>query len=164
VGYAPLVTTIELDPPDPGVSTHKLDFALTPKDLARASKQEVEKNAPKSRFLPDGSPYAGFALLGRPIPDMPPPYGLLDVQVMDTANNNPLRYAYIWVYELNQGAKTDVNGRYVIGPIPHGTYTIIAMVYDYWMRDQTVEIRPPAPVEEHTLSLAKVQLWMHPQP
>jgi hypothetical protein len=96
-------------------------------------------------------------------------FGIIDITVMEEEMCNPpmpLPHAYIWVTELNQGACTDLRGRFIIGPVPPGKYTIRALKNDYVdgfnypVPTIVVPIRQPGgrvPVIESTL-------WLHGQP
>jgi hypothetical protein len=155
-GYQPLQVVVQANPPDPGLRTHVMNFALTP-----ISNETTQTSA----FLPDGSLMYSFANS----PDykkVPVPLSFLDIQVMEKTENKPLPYAYIWVYELRQGARTDQNGKFLIGPIEPGTYTATAMKYDYFVprEYQHFIADVPKPKSSNSISTAKLVLWMMQQP
>jgi hypothetical protein len=161
-GYQSLRTTVQANPPDPGEINHERNFTLTP-----ISKKEIIPETPsESSFLPDGSLLNSFALSKIGLKDIPEPHCILEVQVMDTFENKPIPYAYIWIHELKQGARTDQIGQFVVGPIEPGIYTVTPLKNDYIVpygnRPRKIVVPTLKSTEDFTKT--RLVLWMLQQP
>jgi hypothetical protein len=157
-GYQSLHMVVQAYPPDPGVIKHEQDFALSPITNKRAFSDTALM---PSSLLADG--YLRYSLADSVLPG---PHCFLHVQVMDEMENKPLPFAYIWVHELRQGARTNQEGSFLIGPIEPGTYTVTPMKYDYFVpnnyKNFTIDVS--APKSSDAVSTAKLVLWMIQQP
>ncbi|MBU0507223.1 carboxypeptidase-like regulatory domain-containing protein [bacterium] len=162
-GYEPLFTVAGIEPPDPGLLVHSLDFSLSP--VAEIAAEE-EKESP--RFLPDGKPlYA--SLRGGPMarPTLPNPFGLLRIRVVDGwRDNQPLPFAYVWIFELEQGARTDANGEFICGPLEPGRYTVRAMksAYNPCPEGGRVEVEVTPYMDSSLQYTTDIEICMYEQP
>jgi len=157
-GCQSLHMVVQAYPPDPGVIIHEQDFVLSPITNKRAFPDTAKAS---SSLLPDG-----FLRYSVADSESPGPHCFLDIQVMDETENKPLPFAYIWVHELRQGARTGQYGTFLIGPIEPGTYTVTPMKYDYFVPREyerlTVDV--PAPKSRNAISSTKLVLMMVQQP
>ena len=168
-GYRPLQTVVSTNPPDPSVFSHRRDFKLASVGSVMPGVQEVVNDSAAGRFLPDGRVIASRANSPFALAEHPGPFGFIEVEAMDSMTRMPMPHVRLWVNELLQGAQTNFGGRFVIGPVSPGTYTLRGMKNEYndyyYYPDapgQTVVV--PEPTAEHPHPVARITLWMYLQP
>jgi hypothetical protein len=168
----PLQTIIAACPPDPGVFIHKRNYVMMPAPpvIARpdTTHSKDTHQLPSSPILYTyafhrrGHDDDVAARLKLP-PDLPASWGVLRISVRDSSAHSPLPFAYVWIFELNMGARMDRIGMFNAVPIPPGTYTLVAMKNDYFdmnYRHTRTMVTVAPPDSDGRPSMASTTLYM----
>ena len=169
-GYEPFVTVVGTNPPDPGVIDHRRDFNLLPQGSSGRAIQLDGDSLIRNRPLPDGHNLWGYNIHASRDTLLPEEqFGVIDIEVVEGDVGDPppaLSHAYLWIDELRQGASTGLSGRFMVGPVPPGTYTVRGLKTEY-NSDPDHPVNPivvPARKPGEPPPIVKAMVWMHGQP
>ncbi|MGA0846617.1 MAG: carboxypeptidase regulatory-like domain-containing protein, partial [Luteolibacter sp.] len=156
--FAPAISAEIAEPSGPS-STEQADVAPSPEqkqsadaaspaDVPSWQPEEIAPTNPEESPDPNQTDQALPALNG-PLPGIDPAIGncIITGEVSDAVSLNPIPGAFIDVVGTGRSAETDNNGRFTIGAMPAGTFTLEATKLGYSTESAVVTTLEGQPAE-----------------